>query len=280
MLDPSTIYKDSNGNRWTPGKCQCNFNAAHAILDVVIEGLHDLDKLLCLIYTKALEIILEVAFDAIPIGEIFTAAKTLVEGAKSFAENGLSVADFFGGWIKPVCQLPSNWNTDTFAILFGGLVSAPDSAGTSIGCKQPTKAKCVKPPKDKPDKPETKGKGGSPSTDGSPSKPTTNNPDPSHSSNAFPDKPTTNVAPSGDASKARSTNEQTTSTTSGAACKVKRADGTAAPPRAFLEPERNRDCSGGPTIRETRTSSAVGIYFTNIFTECLKEATQACYHYR
>lgn len=64
-------------------------------------------------------------------------------------------ADFFGGWVNLACK------SDIKVDLFGALVGAPDSMGTSVGCKNKNKAACVKPkpvpdPPNKPDQPKNK----------------------------------------------------------------------------------------------------------------------------
>jgi len=112
-------------------------------MDVVIDGLSELDKVICLSMLSAFDVIVQVGISAVPAGALGNAARAAVQGAKTFAENGLDAASFFGSWIGPTCGIP-NFSFDLLG-MFAGLVAAPDSVGTSNGCSRKNKAQCAKP---------------------------------------------------------------------------------------------------------------------------------------
>lgn len=91
------IRKDEAGNLFMPGKCTCTVKSVvMPILDVVMKGLAQLDKVICAVMLSAFDMILNVGLEFIPGGQALVAAKYAVIGAKSFVENGLEVASFFG----------------------------------------------------------------------------------------------------------------------------------------------------------------------------------------
>lgn len=101
------------------------------------QGLEKIDNVICAIWVEAFKDVLEVGINFIPGGEVLTVAGRAVEGAKTFAENGLEAADFFDNWVGSACGLP-DWNFDLWTALLGG----PDSLGTSVGCLRKNKSKC------------------------------------------------------------------------------------------------------------------------------------------
>jgi len=103
----------------------------------VAQGLEKIDNVICAIWVEAFKDVLEVGINFIPGGEVLTVAGRAVEGAKTFAENGLEAADFFDNWVGSACGLP-DWNFDLWTALLGG----PDSLGTSVGCLRKNKSKC------------------------------------------------------------------------------------------------------------------------------------------
>ncbi|KAI1801438.1 hypothetical protein F4811DRAFT_460858 [Daldinia bambusicola] len=141
-LDPSTIDEDDDGNRFTPGECICDLSAATAFLNVVIEGLSELDNVICAVVLTAVTTLVEFGIDALPGGASLTAAQRAVEGAKTFVENGLDAASFFGDWIGSTCGISDfNFSLDD---IFMGLSEAPDELGVSKGCLKKNKM-CTKP---------------------------------------------------------------------------------------------------------------------------------------
>jgi hypothetical protein len=103
----------------------------------VAQGLEKIDNVICAIWVEAFKDVLEVGINFIPGGEVLTVAGRAVQGAKTFAENGLEAADFFDNWVGSACGLPE-WNFDLWTALLGG----PDSLGTSVGCLRKNKSKC------------------------------------------------------------------------------------------------------------------------------------------
>ncbi|KAI1139979.1 hypothetical protein F5Y05DRAFT_337695 [Hypoxylon sp. FL0543] len=131
-LDPSTIFKDDDGNEYTPGTCVCDLSAAEAFLDVVIQALAKLDEVLCAVILSAITTIIEIGIDFVPGGAETEAVKKAVEGAKTFVENGLDAASFFGNWIGDSCGISDfSFNLQD---AFDGLSVEPDSLGVSKGC--------------------------------------------------------------------------------------------------------------------------------------------------
>ncbi|KAI1460953.1 hypothetical protein F4805DRAFT_416119 [Annulohypoxylon moriforme] len=142
QIDPSTIQKDDDGNVWTPGTCVCNLPVAGAILDVVIQGLSQLDNVICAVMLTAVVTLVEEGIDKVPGGSSIEAVKKAVEGAKTFVENGLDAVSFFGDWIGKSCNVSDfNFSLDD---IFDGLSGEPDSLGESKGCFKSNKM-CTKP---------------------------------------------------------------------------------------------------------------------------------------
>ncbi|KAL3292680.1 class V chitinase chi100 [Colletotrichum asianum] len=119
----SLIYKDEDGKEWVAGTCECNFEIAEEIFDVVVEALEGLKEAFCAVMLESCNIILQSGVMAIPGGPFL---RTAVQGAKTFVENA--------------CGIPS-WDFDLFAV-FNPLANAPDSLGESKGCLRKNKSKC------------------------------------------------------------------------------------------------------------------------------------------
>ncbi|KAF3492377.1 uncharacterized protein GIQ15_01894 [Arthroderma uncinatum] len=125
------LYTDDDGKEFVPGECECNLAWLGDLVLKTLEGLEKLDDILCGVFATTIDIILEVALSATPVGQLKRIG-TFIKGAKTFAENGLGVADFFGGWITPVCG--KDWNKEVEPTVFEVLAHAPDDLGTSAGC--------------------------------------------------------------------------------------------------------------------------------------------------
>lgn len=88
--------------------------------------------MLCAVIVSAVTTLVEEGIDALPGGAEATAAGKAVEGAKTFIENGLNAASFFGNWIGQSCGVPSfDFDLDQ---VFQQLINAPDALGKSKGC--------------------------------------------------------------------------------------------------------------------------------------------------
>ncbi|KAI1373844.1 hypothetical protein F4677DRAFT_428431 [Hypoxylon crocopeplum] len=132
QIDPSVIEKDDDGNLWTAGTCVCKLEIAEAIIDVVIQALSQLDNVLCAVVLTAVTTLVEQGLDAVPGGASIAAVEKAVEGAKTFAENGLDAVSFFGDWIGGSCNIHDfSFNLDD---IFQGLTDASDAIGESKGC--------------------------------------------------------------------------------------------------------------------------------------------------
>ncbi|KAL0932163.1 uncharacterized protein CTRU02_213116 [Colletotrichum truncatum] len=256
--DKSLIYKDEAGNEWVPGKCECNFEIAEEILGIVVEALENVDKIICAAMLESFNTILQVGITAVVPGA--PAVRAAVTGAKTFLENGLDAASFFGNWVGKACDVPS-WDFDLFAV-FNPLTNAPDSIGKSKGCLKKNKSNC---------------KRMEPKPDPQPS----SKPDPEPSPK--PDPQPTNKAAATESLEgtAQTLSPVATSAVSSAsACKIgRRANDDDS--QIFGEPETStEDCGQGKTIHITSTSKNMGFYEQEVPMTCSKQWTQACYHYR
>ncbi|KAK1851200.1 hypothetical protein CCHR01_06135 [Colletotrichum chrysophilum] len=160
-LDKSLANKDEDCNECYAGQCRCECEFCEEIAEIVIEGLEQLDSVICAVMLSSLTSIADAGLTFIPGGQAPKAIKAIVQGAKSFYENGAEAASFFGSWIGPACGIP-DFNFD-ITMVFGSLLGAPDSMsrGKPVGCKKKNKNGCrdVKPvpdPTTKPDQPTVK----------------------------------------------------------------------------------------------------------------------------
>ncbi|KAI1862652.1 hypothetical protein JX265_006977 [Neoarthrinium moseri] len=132
------ILKDSKGFPYVPCKCKCENPTIEAIakeiFNDVAAALSKLDNLLCAAILSSYMAILEGEIDAIGGADI-EGARAVIQGAKTFAKNGMTAASFFSDWIEPTCGVP-DFNFD-LASMFTTLIAGPDSMGKSVGCKIP-----------------------------------------------------------------------------------------------------------------------------------------------
>ncbi|KAF6798163.1 hypothetical protein CSOJ01_12781, partial [Colletotrichum sojae] len=138
---------DTDGNEYLPGKCKCAEDIdpiAEAFAIPIIESLAKLDNIICGVFVQAVVEAVNIGFAFVPGGQGVTAARTAtkaaVQGAKSFAENAMTSYDFFDGWVKKGCGL-EKIELD-YQKTFDSLVDAPDSLGTSTGCKRKERGRC------------------------------------------------------------------------------------------------------------------------------------------
>ncbi|KAK1829722.1 hypothetical protein QBC39DRAFT_435362 [Podospora conica] len=145
--DKSMISKDEAGLRWVPGTCVCApaLEIADVILHVVVDGLK-LDSITCAVMLSTLQLFSDTALDSVPISAPVGAAATaarIVEGAKTFVENGIAAASLFGDWIGPACKIPEFGFDLTRTFL--NIQNSSDDLGVSKGCFKENKADCTKP---------------------------------------------------------------------------------------------------------------------------------------
>lgn len=111
------------------------------MVDLIVDGLAELDGVLCAAVLSAFTTIADVGLQFVPGGAPASAAlRVAVAGAKGFAENGLGAASFFGNWVGKACGKPE-FNFDLMSV-FDPLVNAPDSIATSPGCKRRNRVGC------------------------------------------------------------------------------------------------------------------------------------------
>lgn len=103
-FDKSLINKDEAGDLWVPAKCKCSNpdveGITEEIFDIVAKGLAQLDNIICAVMLESFKTILDVGVMLVPGGAELGAAGKAIEGAKSFVENGMEAADFFGNWVS------------------------------------------------------------------------------------------------------------------------------------------------------------------------------------
>ncbi|KAK8126968.1 uncharacterized protein PG998_002727 [Apiospora kogelbergensis] len=153
--DAAGILHDDDGNDFRPGKCQCDFELAEIITDIVAKGLSQLDSLLCHMLIETFKTIADVGLMFVPGGAAVKGVSTTLKYAKSAFENGMSALNFFDGWVGDVCGNPQ-WDFSLEG-MFMDAVNAPDSmmgSDFSIGCVRKSKSKCKK----RDPKPDPKGK--------------------------------------------------------------------------------------------------------------------------
>ncbi|KAH9995141.1 hypothetical protein F4779DRAFT_631695 [Xylariaceae sp. FL0662B] len=126
QIDPSIVYKDDDGNKFTPGTCVCDLGIANALAAVVIQALSKLDEVICAAILTAFTSIIEVGIEAVPEAIEATAAGKAVEGISTTCR--ISDFDFD-------LELPS---------VFDLLTEAPDEFSTSKCCFK-GKGDCAKP---------------------------------------------------------------------------------------------------------------------------------------
>jgi hypothetical protein len=287
-------------------------------MNITITALHDLDKVLCMAMLNAVDTLLNTALDALPGGLEIEAAERLVEGAKTFVENGLDATSFFTSWVNKACNAPPEW-PGGFDGMMGELVAVPDSWGTSKGCNRKSGCKPLPPPTRKDPPPDKSKPTEAPKpepTDGPPrvsetkpadTKPTATKPaestelrpssksDPPKSSTSADAHSTTRPSTSGSSSSGLSSSSSVAMCTKG---KSNKRGGKAPPgdkpgpagkgkskPGAARqgklgEPETNMGGCDGKETHITSTKPSFGTTDVLIGTSCPKKHTQACYHYR
>jgi hypothetical protein len=95
----------------------------------VIQGLAQLDKVLCAVFLNAANLIVQGAADFIPGGAEVNA---LIKSTKTIAKAGAKASSFFGDWIGPACGLP-NFPTLDMENIFGTFGGLPDNYGLPGG---------------------------------------------------------------------------------------------------------------------------------------------------
>ncbi|KAK8021845.1 hypothetical protein PG990_006983 [Apiospora arundinis] len=154
--DAAPLLHDDDGKDFRAGKCECDFELAEIITEIVAQGLSQLDSLLCHLLIDTFTTIADVGLMFIPGGGAVKGVATTLKYAKSAFENGMSALNFFDGWVGKVCGHPE-WDFSLEG-MFMDAVNAPDSmlgSDASIGCVLKTKkSKCKK----RQHKPDPKGK--------------------------------------------------------------------------------------------------------------------------
>lgn len=148
-MPPPKQAGDSERDFYYGGKCICMDlikSAAEAFLNMILEGLEELDPVVCAAMLQALTKVPEVVPSPGQTGSVVRmATEAAVTSAKTIAENSPSPSNLFDGWIETRCgidKIPLNYNST-----FNELVDQPDSVGTtSLGCMRKEKEECKKLP--------------------------------------------------------------------------------------------------------------------------------------
>jgi hypothetical protein len=124
--DPSTVSKNPDGERWTPGKCSCSNPALEIIVKFTAEGLQEMPAITCAVWLQAAKEAVKLGSYAIPgVGPAATAAKWIIRSVKA--------ADFIGGkdgwnnFIEETCGI-EEWDFNLMSQAFDIFQQAPDSA--------------------------------------------------------------------------------------------------------------------------------------------------------
>ncbi|KAI9167962.1 putative hydrolase [Paramyrothecium foliicola] len=249
-LDPDSMkhFTDDDGLEYRIGVCICEFPLAIVIFDIMAALMEVIGDIVCNNFIPLFSFITEVGLMFIPGAAVVRTVAKTIQYAKSAFENGLSAADFFGGFFGDTCGVPSwDFKIDT---MFDDLVNAPDSMMGELiptGCVRKDKFKCKKLDQ-KPDPPaKTKIHQGR-STQKEVQKPT--------STKTKEPEPT---------------------------CKIGKR---AAPPSIRVgklgEVEKTSECHNGKTTHHwTTTDKVIGKWTPKAVPQtCKKEWGQACSHYR
>ncbi|KAH0355889.1 hypothetical protein KCU83_g1508, partial [Aureobasidium melanogenum] len=141
--DKSIISTDDNGFRWVPAPCECSNpdveKVATSLLDTVTQGLERTDTINCAMWHKVFNQILESGMKSVYGKELLNVAGQAIQGAKTFAENGLQAVNFFEDWVGQTCGVPY-WDDNLWTALLG----EPDSLGRSVGCLRKDKSECLR----------------------------------------------------------------------------------------------------------------------------------------
>lgn len=286
--------KDEAGLLWVPGECVCApaLDVAGVFLNITLEGLGRLQDVLCGVMLSTLELFVKTAIEILPPGRAGTAAARVVEGAKTFAENGVAAASLFGDWIGPACKLTDlNWKPFDLNMLFQNMVSSPDSIGVSKGCFKKNKADCSKPkaaPTKKPDPVPSPTKDAKPNPSPSPIKPgPVSSAQPSVSTATARPSTASSGAPATSSRASTTSSSSSTTSSSASACRIgPRQAGSGGSNAALIEGKLGEElksedvCNGVTTVHITKTEGKPGSYPTEIPATCSEKWTQACYHYR
>ncbi|KAK0648415.1 hypothetical protein B0T16DRAFT_491216 [Cercophora newfieldiana] len=269
FYDKSLINTDEAGLLWTAGECICGpqLEVGKVILDVVVEGLGKLDEVICATMLSSLDLFVQAAIDfipaTVPIGVAATAAR-VVQGAKTFVENGVEAASFFGNWVGPACNIPE-FHFDIGSV-FTNIISSSDGLGASKGCFKKNKADCTK-PKPVPAKPDPNPPTNAPNPN--PTKPNAKKPDPtsapaptSHQQGGFLDGERNHFIQCLSMQDCR---------------RAARKDGLIE--GKVGDPMSSTECVNGVnTVHSTITQKPIESYPHEVPVTCSKKWAQACYH--
>jgi hypothetical protein len=109
--DPSTIFKNPDGERYTPGECWCeNPELLDLLVEFTIEGLQELPAVTCAVWLEALKQSVYLSTWVIPgAGPVAKAALTVIKSVKR-AEM-LGGKDGWTNFIKDTCHI-DEWDFD------------------------------------------------------------------------------------------------------------------------------------------------------------------------
>lgn len=129
-IDPSTVSKNPDGERWTPGECWCSNVAVEKLVEFTAEGLQELPAIACAVWLQAAKEAVKLGSWAIPgVGPAATAAKVIIKSVK--------LADLIGGkdawnnFIEETCGV-EEWDFDLMGAAFDIFKQAPDDAAARM----------------------------------------------------------------------------------------------------------------------------------------------------
>jgi hypothetical protein len=111
--DPSTILRNPDGERYTPGECWCSNPVLETIVEFTAEGLQELPGITCAVWLEALKQSVELGSWVIPgAGPAAKAAKTIIKTIKR--ADKLGGKDGWTNFIKDTCHI-DEWDFDISA---------------------------------------------------------------------------------------------------------------------------------------------------------------------
>jgi predicted lipoprotein with Yx(FWY)xxD motif len=126
-MDPSTIWTNPDGERWTPGECWCSNPALEALVDFAVVGLQEVGKVTCGVWLEAGKLVVENGTYLVPgTGAAANAVKNIIKSVKLAGKIGGKSR--WSNFVKDTCQL-EEWDFDLMGEVFELVKDAPAEAG-------------------------------------------------------------------------------------------------------------------------------------------------------
>ena len=125
--DPSTIFTNPDGERWTPGECWCENPALEALVDFAVVGLAEVGKVTCAVWLEAGKLVVENGTYLVPgVGAAANAVKNIIRSVNLASKIGGK--EPWTNFVRDTCQLPE-WDFNLMGEVFELVKDAPAEAG-------------------------------------------------------------------------------------------------------------------------------------------------------